>query len=531
MYMKTCSDRVPDALARTLIAHGFQTLTPVQRAVLRAGYGDMLVSAPTGSGKTLAFGLALADDLIAPDGSVARAAGPLALVITPTRELARQVCDELSWLYGATDARILRCTGGSDLQAEQRALASGVDMVAGSPGRLRDHAARGTFDMAGLRAIVLDEADDMLDLGFRDDLEFILGAAPRGCRVLMFSATITPTIEALAARYQTAARRIDTRVTRDGAVDILHEAILAVPGVRDSVITNVLRYHDARAAIVFCGRREAVAQLAARLAERGFPVVSLSGALPQRERDAAFAALRDGRARVCVATDLAARGFDLPGLDLVIHADLPPSRAALIHRSGRTGRAGRQGRSVLIVPPGTRRRAEALTAEAGIGLQWIEPPCPDTVARRDAERALEDPVLRLPLEVHERALVERLLAAHDPERVAAAYLRLRSAGRPEPLAIAAGGSRSSARGRWFRMTSQAPLPSTPAEARALVCRCGDVGPGDVGRIRVGAREIRFEIAGPASAGFVRTLSARPPETVVIAPLSGGRRPRRDTAAG
>jgi len=528
--MKTCSDRVPDALARTLIAHGFQTLTPVQRAVLRAGAGDMLVSAPTGSGKTLAFGLALADHVISSDGTIARAAGPVALVITPTRELARQVRDELSRLYGETDARITFCVGGADLRAEQRVLAAGVDLVAGSPGRLRDHAARGSMVMTELRAIVLDEADDMLDLGFRDDLEFILDAAPRDCRVLMFSATISRRTEALAARYQTAVRRIDTRGTRDGAAEVLHEAILAAPGVRDGVITNVLRYHEARAAIVFCGRREVVAQLAERLAARGFPVVSLSGALSQRERDAAFSALRDGRARVCVATDLAARGFDLPGLDLVIHADLPASRAAFIHRAGRTGRAAVQGRSVLLVPPGARRRAEVLGAAAGVALRWIEAPTPQSVAARDAQRAIEDPMLRLPLAARERALVERLLAAHDPERLAAAYLRLRRAGHPEPSHFASCAARAPAPGRWFRLTSASHLPSTPTAVRALVSRCGDISPGDVGRIRIGACEIRFEIAARAAGGFTRVLTARTPQDVVITPLAGGRRSRRGSAA-
>lgn len=449
MYMKTCGNRVPDALVRTLIARGYETLTPVQRAVVLAdpGAGDLLVSAPTGSGKTVAFGLALADALLGPDGRLREGRTPRAMVITPTRELARQVCAELSWLYEETEARFASCIGGADPKAERRLLDAGVDLVAGSPGRLRDHVTRGGLDMSRLRAVVLDEADDILDLGFRDDLEFLLGAAPDTCRVMMFSATISPRIEALAQRYQPQVRRIDALERIDGAPGIHHEAIHAQAGTRDAIVANLLRYHEARAAIVFCGRREAVTELADRLSQHGFSVVCLSGALSQRERDEAFGALRDGRARVCVATDLAARGIDLPGLDLVIHADLPAGRAALIHRSGRTGRAGRTGRSVLIVPPGMRRRAEALGAASGVALRWVEAPDADAIARRDDERAIEDPRLHRPLDARESALAKRLLEAHPPESVAMAFLRLLSAGRPAPLPITGVGGSKPTRGR------------------------------------------------------------------------------------
>jgi ATP-dependent RNA helicase DeaD len=531
--MKTCGDRVPDALVRTLIARGIQTLTPVQRAVLLAGpgAGDLLVSAPTGSGKTLAFGLALAEDLTGATVRTRKGAAPLAMVITPTRELARQVCTELSWLFGETDVRIASCTGGADPKAERRVLDAGVDLVAGSPGRLRDHVARGGLDMSGLRAVVLDEADDMLDLGFREDLEYLLAAAPDGCRMLMFSATISPRIEALARRYQQDARRIDTLLGAGGASVIRHEAILAAPGTRDTVVANVLLYHDAQAAIVFCGRREAVSDLAGWLVKHGFAVVSLSGALPQRERDAAYGALRDGRARVCVATDLAARGIDLPGLDLVIHADLPASRAAFIHRSGRTGRAGRPGRSVLIVPPGTRRRAEALGAAAGIGLRWIDAPDPQAIARRDEERALGDPVLLQPLDAREQAIAGRLLAAHAPEQVAAAFLRLRAAGRPAAAAITVASGRAPAPGRWFCLTAEQSLPGNLATVRALVARCGGIDPSDIGRIRIGGQEIRFELPARVAAAFGKAIGRGMPEGVRITPVAGGRMSRRGGVAG
>jgi ATP-dependent RNA helicase DeaD len=421
--MMICQGLVPGALARRLAARGYRRLTAVQRAVLRAEPGaDLLVSAPTGSGKTIAFGLALAPLL----GGVA---GPRALVVTPTRELAAQVRAELAWLY-AGDARVGACVGGADPQAERAALAEGLDVVVGSPGRLRDHIGAGALRTAAVAAVVLDEADAMLDLGFRDDLEAILRALPEGRRTLMFSATVTPATEALARRVQRGALRLDLAAGASLAL----QAVAVAADDREAAIVNLLRLHDPRAAIVFCGRREAAGELAGRLGRRGFAVVALSGVLSQRRRNAALAAMREGRARVCVATDLAARGIDLPGLELVLHADLPASPELLLHRSGRTGRAGRPGLAVLIAPLGRRRRAEALIARAGVTADWIAPPDRAEVLARELERLLADPALGEP-GPDEAGVASRLLAAHGPERVAAAFGRLWAAGRPAPAVL------------------------------------------------------------------------------------------------
>jgi ATP-dependent RNA helicase DeaD len=434
--MQTRDGRLPEALARSLAARGFHALTPVQRAVLAAGPGgDMLVSAPTGSGKTIAFGLALAPHLIGPDGFVP-AGAPRALVVTPTRELALQVAGELGGLYGDTGARIGCCIGGVDMAAERAALAAGLDVVVGSPGRLRDHLARGALVAVGVGCVVLDEADDMLDLGFRDDLEAILDAVPGGRRILMFSATVTPRIEGLARRYQERALRIE--VADGPAKDVDFQAVVVVTADRERAIVNLLRLHEARAAIVFCGRRDGVRQLAGRLAVRGFRVAALSGALSQRDRSAALAAMRAGRARVCVATDVAARGLDLPGLELVVHADLPASPAALLHRSGRTGRAGRRGLVVLVVPPAQRRRAETLAARAGLALDWVLAPGREAVEARDLERMVSDPALAAPADAVERVIAAGLLAAHAPERIATAFGRLWRGSRPRPEELSGG---------------------------------------------------------------------------------------------
>ncbi len=280
------------------------------------------MSAQTGSGKTVAFGLALAPRLLGDAERFEKAGAPRALIVTPTRELAQQVHRELAWLYAETGARLATCVGGMDPRREQHALAHGVHVVVGTPGRLCDHLERGALVLARIEAVVLDEADEMLDMGFREDLERLLDAAPTERRTLMFSATIPKQIATLAKRYQKGALRIATSGEGDRHRDIEYHAIPIVPRERDLAVVNLLRYYDAPGALVFCATRDGVTRLAANLSERGFAVAALSGELSQRERNQALQALRDGRARVCVATDVAARGLDLPDLGLVIHAEV-----------------------------------------------------------------------------------------------------------------------------------------------------------------------------------------------------------------
>jgi ATP-dependent RNA helicase DeaD len=367
---------IAPAIAEALAKRGYETLTPVQQAMLDPSLGtaDALVSAQTGSGKTVAFGLALAPTLIGSARKFAQAGAPLALVIAPTRELALQVMRELDWLYEMAGATIASCVGGMDMRSERRTLERGAHIVVGTPGRLCDHIRRGSLDISGLKAVVLDEADEMLDLGFREDLEFILEASPADRRTLMFSATVPRSIATLAKNYQRDAVRIGVTSEQKQHGDIEYRSLLVAPSDRENAIINVLRFYEARNAIVFCSTRAAVNHLTARFNNRGFSVVALSGELSQNERTHALQAMRDGRARVCIATDVAARGIDLPGLELVIHADLPTNSDTLLHRSGRTGRAGQKGVSALIVPVNARRKAERLLENARITAAWAKPP-------------------------------------------------------------------------------------------------------------------------------------------------------------
>ena len=338
--------RAHPALAGALAARGYAEPTPVQEAVLQeAATGrDLLVSAQTGSGKTVAYGLALAER---PAGRATRACRRRARRWRWWwRPPANWPCRcRASWpgCMPAAGARIASCIGGMDGRGEARALAAGCHVVVGTPGRLCDHLRRGVLDLSALRAVVLDEADEMLDLGFREELEQLLDAAPAARRTLLFSATIAREIAALARQFQRDALRIDTLGRNRPHADIAYRAMRVAPHETLHAVVNVLRFEEAPTALVFCATREAVRHLHASLLERGFASVALSGELSQAERTRALQALRDGQARVCVATDVAARGLDLPALDLVVHADLPGDRAILLHRSGRTGRAGRKG--------------------------------------------------------------------------------------------------------------------------------------------------------------------------------------------
>jgi len=423
------------ALALALAARGYENPTPVQASVLAPELAgrDLLVSSQTGSGKTVAFGLAMARELMGDAERLERAATPMALVIAPTRELALQVQRELGWLYQEAGARTASCVGGMEIRRELGALQQGPHIVVGTPGRLVDHLERGSLKLANLRALVLDEADEMLDMGFRDELERILQDAAVTRRTLLFSATMPRGIEELAARYQKEAARVQAGPPAGAHRDIRYRAHVIAAREREHAVVNVLRQEEPAAAIVFVSTRESVNHLHAGLVERGFAAVALSGELTQAERTRALKALRDGRARVLVATDVAARGLDLPDVGLVIHADLPHDAQVLQHRSGRTGRAGRQGTAVLLVPSGLRRAADRLIATSHIKPDWTPVPTADTIHRLDEARVVTDAgTLAAELEDEDRTVGARLLEARGADEVAAMLASVLRSRRPAP---------------------------------------------------------------------------------------------------
>ncbi|MDB5701583.1 MAG: box helicase [Sphingomonadales bacterium] len=511
---------VPPLLAEALSDHGYTAPTPVQAAVLEpeAEGRDLIVSAQTGSGKTVAFGLAMAAQMLDENGRIPFTLKPLALVIAPTRELALQVSREFMWLYGKAGARIATCVGGMDASKERRNLSHGAHIVVGTPGRLRDHLERGALDLSALKVAVLDEADEMLDMGFREDLEQILDASPKERRTFMFSATMPKPIVALAKRYQNDALRISTVGEDRGHGDISYRAVTVAPADIEHAVVNLLRFYEAESAMLFCATRDNVRHLHASLIERGFAAVALSGEHSQSERNHALQSLRDRRARVCVATDVAARGIDLPTLSLVIHVELPRDADALKHRSGRTGRAGKKGTAVLIVPHPRRRRVEAMLRDAKITAEWTPAPSPADIRNNDRERLLV--ALMAPVEADEedKALAARLMAERTPEDIAAALVQVHRAKMPiveEMLDATARGPREDTREQgprqgfedtvWFRMDVGRRQNADPRWLLPLICRRGHITRTEIGAIRIDATETLFQIPRAAASRFKDAL--------------------------
>ena len=507
----------PPLLGEALAARGYERPTPVQAAVLEveAEGRDLIVSAQTGSGKTVAFGLAMAPQLLDSSGALPYALKPQALVIAPTRELALQVSRELVWLYGKAGARIATCVGGMDPSKERRNLSHGAQIVVGTPGRLRDHLERGALDLSELKVAVLDEADEMLDMGFREDLEEILDATPPERRTLLFSATMPKPIVALAKRYQRDALRISTIGEERGHGDIAYQAMAVAPADIEHAVVNLLRLHEAESALLFCATRDNVRRLHSSLTERGFNAVALSGEHSQNERNHALQALRDGRARVLVATDVAARGIDLPNLSLVVHVELPRDAETLQHRSGRTGRAGKKGIAVLVVPYPRRKRVEAVLRGARIEAEWIKPPTPEDISRSDRERLLAALLAPAEIDDDDRALAKALLEQRTPEEIAAALVRVHRARMPaaEELADAGAAPRGRPEGPrpgfedtiWFRMDIGRRHNADPRWILPLLCRRGHITKNEIGAIRIAANETLFEIPRAVAGKFAASL--------------------------
>jgi ATP-dependent RNA helicase DeaD len=530
---------IPPPLAKALAARDYVDLTPVQSAVLApaASDRDLLVSAQTGSGKTVAYGLGLAPTLLGDAERMGQAGEPMALIVAPTRELALQVQRELAWLYAETGARIISCVGGMDARRERRLLEDGAHIVVGTPGRLRDHIERGALVPFEAKAVVLDEADEMLDLGFRDDLEYILNSTPENRRTLLFSATLPAAITTLAKRYQRNAYRIETTGGERGHADIGYRAIRVFPNEAEHAVVNVLRQVEPQSAIIFCNTRNAVRHLQSMLVERGFSAVFLSGELGQHERNQALQSLRDGRARICVATDVAARGIDLPNLGLVIHAELPHDAEVLQHRSGRTGRAGNKGISVLIVPTSRRRRAESLLAEAGIRAEWSGPPTAEDIRNLDRERIFADPLLTEEPKDEDRLVADVLMQRKSAEDIAIALARVLRSRLPEPEEVSdpgfgrpAGGPRGREEPQqrmtgdmaWFRLDVGRKNKADPKWILPMLCRRGKVTRQDIGAIRIHDATTEFQVSAALADSFAANARRANADDVLIAPLEENR---------
>lgn len=439
---------VPAALRSAFEKRGFAQLTRVQAAVVAAledgaAARNLRISSQTGSGKTVAIGLALAERLCAPvtEGEArAQQAGPAALVITPTRELAAQVQSELEWLFESqrgVDVDVV--TGGTDVRREKQRLRRPPRILVGTPGRLLDHIRSRALDPSSIVEVVLDEADQMLDMGFKDELDQIVASLPEERRSHLVSATFPPEVERLAQRFQGDALRIEGTALGRANSDIEHTAYLVRPKQRYAAVVNLLLDSWGERCLIFVRTRAETAELCEMLAGDGFGALPFSGELPQAQRTRTLDAFRNGTINILVATDVAARGIDVPGIGMVIHADIPKDTDIYTHRSGRTGRAGKTGKSMIMVPVSAQARVHRILRAAGVEARWEPVPSPKKIRQgitKATRRRLYEKLEGAELTEAELTYAQNLLDKQAPAQVVAMLLRMAEPPLPrEPIEV------------------------------------------------------------------------------------------------
>jgi ATP-dependent RNA helicase DeaD len=416
-------------LCRALSALGYEEPTPIQRAAippLLAGR-DLVGQAATGTGKTAAFALPVLQRI---HGRGSRSS-VFALILVPTRELAIQVSEAMDSYGRDMGVRTLPVYGGQPIGRQLRALDRGVDIVVATPGRALDHIARGSLDLSGLEVVVLDEADEMLDMGFAEDIEALLSETPASRQTALFSATMPPRINGMVRRYLRDPARVELGRTASASSDgllVRQTAYLTPRGHKPAALVRVLDLETPAATVVFCRTRDEVDQLTEILNGRGYRAEALHGGMDQQQRDRVMGRLRGGSLDLLVATDVAARGLDVEQLTHVVNYDVPSAPDAYVHRIGRVGRAGREGTAITLVEPREQKMLKAIERAAGrpIAIEKL-PTVADLRARRlDLMRAaLRQSVLEDDLDAF-RAVLEPLGDEFGIYEVALAAVKLAS---------------------------------------------------------------------------------------------------------
>jgi ATP-dependent RNA helicase DeaD len=415
-------------LCQALSGLGYEEPTPIQQATippLLAG-SDLVGQAATGTGKTAAFALPALQRVLADGGR----AEPLALILVPTRELAMQVAEAMLSYGRDTGARVLPVYGGEPIGRQLGALRRGVDVVVATPGRALDHINRGTLKLTGLEVVVLDEADEMFDMGFAEDIEEILGHTPQGRQTALFSATIPPRIDGMVRRHLRNPVRVEfgRRTASVPAESLLvRETAYLVPrGHKPAALGRVLDLETPAAAVIFCRTRDEVDKLTETLNHLGHRAEALHGGMDQPRRDRVMSRLRGGSLDLLLATDVAARGLDIEQLTHVVNYDVPSAPESYVHRIGRVGRAGREGTAITLVEPREHKMLKAIerATRHPIKVQKL-PTVADLRARRLelTRTALRDSLLKDDLDAF-RDVVEPLGAEFDIFEVALAAVKL-----------------------------------------------------------------------------------------------------------
>ena len=419
-----------EALLKTLADKGYSDPSPIQKAAfpeLMLGR-DLVGQAQTGTGKTAAFALPLLERLQSGQRT------PQALVLAPTRELAMQVADSFkAYAAGHPHLKVLAVYGGSDFRSQISALKRGVDVVVGTPGRVMDHMRQGTLDTSGLRSLVLDEADEMLRMGFIDDVEWILDQLPEERQVVLFSATMPPEIRRLSKRYLKDPAEVTIR-TKDQEGRRIRQRSITVPMPHKlEALQRVLDACGSEGVIIFARTKAITLTVAETLEAGGHQVAVLNGDVPQNQRERTVERLRSGSVDILVATDVAARGLDVDRIGLVINYDMPFDSEAYVHRIGRTGRAGRTGEAVLFVTPRERRFIRNLERATGQPIEAMEVPGNTAINQGRLDRLrkrLSDAAQSQRPDADEAALLQELMQRVatelelSPEQLAMAALNL-----------------------------------------------------------------------------------------------------------
>ena len=412
-------------LLHALSGLGYEEPTPIQQAAIPPLLDgrDLVGQAATGTGKTAAFALPVLQRVIREGGRPE----PLALVLVPTRELAVQVSEAMHRYGHEIGARVVPIYGGQPIGRQLRALDRGADVVVATPGRALDHITRGTLDLRGLAIVVLDEADEMLDMGFAEDIEAILGNTPKSRQTALFSATMPPRINGMVRRHLRDPVRVELghQAPADGLL-VRQSAYIVPRGHKPAALGRVLDLEAPAAAVVFCRTRDEVDRLTETLNGRGYRAEALHGGMDQQQRDRVMSRLRGGSIDLLVATDVAARGLDIDQLTHVVNYDVPSGPELYVHRIGRVGRAGREGTAITLVEPREHRMLKAFERATGQRIAAEQLP---TVADLRARRleltrgALRESLLEDDLETF-RAVVEPLAEEFDLFEVALAAVKL-----------------------------------------------------------------------------------------------------------
>ncbi len=410
-------------LVQAVTEQGYENPTPIQAGViplLLEGH-DVIGQAQTGTGKTAAFALPLIHNL------VPQPAGVQALVVTPTRELALQVANAIKTYGRHMDLRVLTVYGGAPYGPQLGQLRRGVDIVVGTPGRLLDLLKREALQLDSVRTVVLDEADEMLSMGFIEDVESILAGTPAGRQTALFSATLPAEIRRLAERYLREPRTVAIQREQVTVEAIEQRYYLVNPGDKVAALTRLFEVEDITSALIFVRTRADTGDLAGELSSRGYPAEALSGELSQDARERTLNRFREGQVQVLVATDVAARGLDIENISHVFNYELPEDAEVYVHRIGRTGRAGKTGIAITLVSTRERRRLGQVEAFTRKKITRAQVPTEDEIRSLREQKLVQKVTVWLQRGrgQRERALAEQMVAeGFDPLEIAAAALKV-----------------------------------------------------------------------------------------------------------